>query len=68
MLSLEQLNILACPGCKGKLTQHEQGQYLLCRPCGLRFPVRSGIPVMLLDEAEACGDQGPETGDREAGF
>ncbi len=45
------IDILACPACKGKLTATEDGAYLLCSPCGLRFPVREGIPVMLLDEA-----------------
>lgn len=53
MLSHGLIDILACPACKGPLTQAENEPGLLCRPCGLRFPVRDGIPVLLTDEAES---------------
>lgn len=56
------LDILACPACKGALLSIDTENKLLCQPCGLKFPVREGIPVMLLEEAEKCGDVGPETG------
>ena len=46
------LDILICPQCKGKLAQVEGGQGLLCKHCQLKFPVRDGIPVMLVEEAE----------------
>jgi hypothetical protein len=50
---LEHLqSMLACPVCKGELSLLDEGRFLLCRPCGLRFPVREGIPVLLADEAE----------------
>jgi uncharacterized protein YbaR (Trm112 family) len=45
------LPLLACPGCHGKLI--EQGEHLLCPSCALKFPVRDGIPVLLLSEAES---------------
>jgi uncharacterized protein len=44
------LPLLACPACRGKLA--EEGDYLLCPACALKFPVRDGIPVLLLNEAE----------------
>ena len=44
--------LLACPRCHGKLTDEKGGESLLCPACSLRFPVRDGIPVMLLDQAE----------------
>ena len=53
MLTEHLLSILACPVCKGELSPCGEGRYLLCRPCGLRYPVRDGIPVLLADEAEA---------------
>jgi uncharacterized protein YbaR (Trm112 family) len=51
MLSATLLEILACPACKGKLvlTPNEEG--LACHACELLFPVRDGIPVLLVDEA-----------------
>ena len=51
MLTEDLLSILACPVCKGELLLLDEGRYLLCRPCGVRFPVREGIPVLLADEA-----------------
>lgn len=51
-LSDELLEILACPACKGGLRYLESVPALVCDSCRLSFPVRDGIPVMLLDEAE----------------
>jgi uncharacterized protein YbaR (Trm112 family) len=52
MIDKELLEILVCPACKAevKLT----GDKIVCTnpACGLRYPVRDGIPVMLIDEAE----------------
>ena len=53
------LSILACPVCKGELMLLAEGRFLLCPPCGLRFPVREGIPVLLADEAETAARPGP---------
>lgn len=52
-LSDQVLRLLACPGCKGALS--EVDGYLLCPCCSLRFPVQDGIPVLLLSEAEKVG-------------
>jgi uncharacterized protein YbaR (Trm112 family) len=43
------LAILACPACRQKV--QARGDVLQCTQCGRRYPVRDGIPVMLLDEA-----------------
>ena len=43
--------ILACPQCKGELKFVKEAAELICRPCGMAFPIRDDIPVML--EAEA---------------
>jgi len=47
----ELLEILVCPKCKGdiKLTPQEDG--FICERCQLKYPIRNGIPVMLIDEA-----------------
>ena len=54
-LSKELLDILACPACKQRVTLQEDGSALFCAACGLRYPIRDGIPVMLVDEAEKIG-------------
>ena len=45
------LAILVCPKCKGELEYREQEASLICHACALRYPVRDGLPIMLLDEA-----------------
>lgn len=46
----ELLEILACP--LDKAPVREEGDRLVCTRCGRRYPVREGIPVMLVEEAE----------------
>ena len=52
MIDKELLEILACPACKASVTL--EGERIVCTnpACGLRYPIRDGIPVMLIDEAE----------------
>lgn len=45
------LEILVCPDCKGPLTVDQDNDELICNSCGLIYPVRDDIPVMLVDEA-----------------
>ncbi|MEU2716268.1 Trm112 family protein [Streptomyces sp. NPDC007205] len=49
------LEILACPACHAPLKERntEQDTELICtsQDCGLAYPVRDGIPVLLVDEA-----------------
>ena len=49
MIPEELMKILVCPACKGEL--REEDPELVCTRCGLRYPVRDGIPIMLVDEA-----------------
>ena len=51
-LDAELLEILVCPNDRGDVDYHEDEQVIVCRTCGYRYPVRDGIPVMLIDEAE----------------
>ena len=50
MIDKELLDILACPACKTPVRL--EGERLVCAQCGRRYPIRDGIPVMLIDEAE----------------
>ena len=51
-ISKALLDILACPKCKTSVVP--DGNNLKCtnKNCGLIYPVRNGIPVMLIEEAE----------------
>jgi uncharacterized protein len=55
-LDAQLLEILVCPNDRGDVDYHEDEQVIVCRTCGYRYPVRDGIPVMLIDEAEKPGD------------
>ena len=49
----ELMEILACPNCRGAVEEREAEQVIVCLgECGYRYPIRDGIPVMLIDEAE----------------
>ena len=52
MLDEKLLEILVCPKCRGDLEHRRNPEALVCHSCELRYPVRDGIPVMLIDEAE----------------
>lgn len=52
MLDPRLLEILVCPCCKGELTLSSDEGWLLCRQCGIRYPVREGIPILLVNEAQ----------------
>jgi len=45
------LEILACPACHASLRVVEAAEELVCTGCGLAYPVRDDIPVLLVDEA-----------------
>ena len=47
-LDPEFLKILACPVCKKPLV--EKGDTLECAACPRSYPVRDGIPVLIVDE------------------
>ncbi len=50
------LEILVCPLTKGPLTFDRAKQELLSPQAGLAYPVRDGIPIMLVDEARTLDD------------
>ena len=51
-VSRELLDILVCPEDKGPLELVEEGKYLLNPRKGYRYPIRDGIPIMLIDEGK----------------
>jgi uncharacterized protein YbaR (Trm112 family) len=52
------LEILVCPVSKGPLVFDRQKQELISKTAGLAYPIRDGIPIMLVDEARPLeGDE-----------
>lgn len=56
-LDPELLAIIVCPQCHGALRPVPDGERaaaLVCtiETCGLQYPVRDGIPILLVNEAE----------------
>ena len=45
------LEALVCPQTQTTLEYDAQAQELVSKPAGLAFPIRNGIPIMLVDEA-----------------
>lgn len=45
------LELLVCPQTHGILTWDAERQELVSRAAHLAYPVRGGIPIMLVDEA-----------------
>ena len=50
MLDAELLEILVCPLTRSRLRL--EGDFLVGEVGGLRYPIRDGIPVLLIDQAE----------------
>lgn len=45
------LEILVCPMTRTRLRYDEAAQELVSEEAGLAYPVRDGVPVMLIEEA-----------------
>ena len=49
-LSKELLDLIACPICKEDLKESKDGMFLICEKCQVKYPVKDGIPVLLIEE------------------
>lgn len=50
LISPDLLAIMQCPACTGELTERMEPPALVCASCARAYPVRDGIPIMLLEE------------------
>ena len=50
------LEILVCPLTKAPLRYDRAAQELVSEEAGLAYPIRDGIPIMLVDEARRLRD------------
>jgi uncharacterized protein YbaR (Trm112 family) len=55
------LEILVCPLTKAPLRYDRQAQELISEEAGLAYPIRDGIPIMLVDEARSLRDDDTAT-------
>jgi uncharacterized protein YbaR (Trm112 family) len=56
-ISDELLKILVCPEDKGPLELVDEGKFLLNPRNGYKYPIRNGIPVMLIEEGKKFQDK-----------
>lgn len=58
------LEALVCPETRAQLTYDAEKQELISKAAHLAYPIRNGIPIMLVDEARRVGeDDAPATAD-----
>ena len=50
-LSTNLLELLVCPLTKGPLEYDKENNELISKEANLAYPIRDGIPIMLVDEA-----------------
>jgi hypothetical protein len=53
------LDLLVCPLTKGPLRYDRTRQELISEQAGLAYPIRDGIPIMLVDEARQLEEENP---------
>jgi uncharacterized protein len=51
MIPADLLEILVCPACRQSLAVRDNGAALECAGCAKTYPVRDGIPILLVDQA-----------------
>lgn len=49
-------SILVCPLCKGALIHQSRQKELICEKDSLAYPVRNGVPVLLITDARKIQD------------
>ncbi len=61
------LEMLVCPLTKGPLSYDAGAQELISKQASLAYPIRDGIPIMLIDEARALDDAAGKGADEATG-
>ncbi len=51
------LEILVCPQTKGPLDYDRAAGELISKKAGLAYPIRDGVPIMLIEEARTLSDE-----------
>jgi uncharacterized protein len=61
-VSQELVDLLVCPACHGAIEYKDRRKVIICTQCGLHYPVRDDIPVMLVEEATRPAPRGSRAG------
>ena len=56
LLDVKMLELLVCPQTKGNLDYDEAAQELISKKAKLAYPVRDGVPILLISEARPLED------------
>lgn len=56
LLDVKMLELLVCPQTKGSLDYDEAAQELISMKAKLAYPVRDGVPILLISEARPLED------------
>lgn len=51
------LEVLVCPLTKATLQYDANAQELISRPAGLAYPIRNGVPLMVIEAAREIDDK-----------
>lgn len=52
MISQDLLDILRCPMDPSNTRLTLEGDHLLCQRCALKFKIKDGLPILVVEEAE----------------
>lgn len=55
MLNEALLKMLACPACDSRPPIRQAGETLVCDLCGRVYPIRDGIPELIIESATLPG-------------
>lgn len=55
-IDAKALEVLVCPQTRGPLVYDRENSELLSKNAALAYPIRDGVPIMLIDEARALSD------------
>lgn len=56
LLDPKMLELLVCPQCKGPLVFDEAAQELVSKQAKLAYPVRDGVPLLVISQARPLDD------------
>lgn len=52
LVAPDLLAIMQCPRCAGSLAEDVASSSLICSECGRAYPVRDGVPNMVVEDVE----------------